>query len=516
MKLDFKNHLTRMLAFGLLNVVLISCSDKAPGPMEDPTPAVHFVTVNNGSFENGLTSWQAEGVATVSDDGCDGTHALKLSGKATVTQTLTGLDDGTYSLIYYAKNEGGQSDCFIEAEGVMSSPKVSPRAWIKGYVRGVKITGGKCQIRIVNSGEATGTFDGLKLLKSDKDYTFIKGGDMSLLTYVEDHGGKYYDHGTAGDCFKIMKANGVNTVRLRLYNDPGFEGDPISSQLPKGYQDENDILRLAKRAKAEGMQIVLTFHYSDFWTNGEEQNIPHQWKGLDYDGLKKAVHDYTAQFLEKMKAQNTVPEYVALGNEVQAGLLYPFGACENPSQMCGLFNAGSNAVREVAPDSKVIIHLSGAGDRDMYNWFLGLLLDWQVDYDIIGSSYYPFWTGLYSQEVTEWAEYVTTRFNKDLLFMEVGYGWTEKLQDGGTPQISNNLPYTEMTKRAQKDFMLELSHNIKNVENQRVLGYLYWDPIYIDVPGIGWKLGEKNVVTNSTLFDFDGNALEVFDAIKNN
>ncbi len=520
MKKDFKNLLIRALSLGLLVVALFSCSSNAPGPMDDPQPNVNFVSLNNGSFENDLTGWQITGDAAtigVVNGGCEGSKALKLSGNAIVSQSFTGIDDGIYNLVFYSKNEGGQKACYIEANGKKTSPKVSPHSWTRGYVRGVRVAGGKCDVSIhsTSAGES-GTFDGLRLIKTDLDFSLMKGGDMSELTYIEQNGGKYYDNGVAGDCFEIMKQGGINTVRLRLYNDPGFEGDEIASQLPRGIQDEKDILNLSKRAKAAGMQIVLTLHYSDFWTNGEEQNIPHEWKNLDYEGLKKAVYDYTYNFLKKMEAQGTVPEYVALGNEIQAGLLYPFGSCDNPRHMCELLNAGSKAVREAAPGSKVIIHLSGAGDRDTNDWYLGMLHDWNVDYDVIGSSYYPFWTGLYSQDVTEWAEYVTNRFDKDLIFMEVGFAWSETLRSGGTPQISNNLPYTEMTKRAQKDFMLELTHNIKNVSNQRVLGYIYWDPIFIDVPGIGWKLGAPNVVANSTLFDFDGNTLEVFDAIKNN
>lgn len=518
MKNDFKNLLTRALSLGLLIASLVSCSGNAPGPMEDPLPNVNYVNINNGSFENDLTGWQTSGNAiAIVNEGCEGAKALKFSGTASVSQTLTGIDDGIYNLVFYSKNEGGQPDCYVECNGKKTSPKVSPYSWTKGYVRGIRVSGGKCDITLrSNSDGATSTFDGLRLIKSDKDFALMKGGDVSELTYVEQNGGKFFENGVEGDCFEIMKRNGINTVRLRLYNDPGFEGDEISSQLPKGIQDETDILRLAKRAKNAGMQIVLTFHYSDFWTNGEEQNIPHEWKNLDHEGLKKAVYDYTYNFLKKMEVQGTVPEYVALGNEIQAGLLYPYGDCNNPRQMCELFNAGSQAVRAAAPDAKVIIHLSGAGDEGLYDWFLGLLLDRQVDYDVIGSSYYPFWTNNYSEDVTKWAEDVTNKFDKDLIFMEVGFAWNETQRNGATPQISNNLPYTEMTPLAQKNFMLELTHNIKNVSNQRVLGYLYWDPIFIDVPGIGWKLGAPNVVSNSTLFDFDGNRLEVFDAIKNN
>lgn len=500
-------------------VCLPSCSASTPGAMDYPVPTAQLTNVEGGDFESGLDGWTVEGGASVSlsQDGCVGSQALQLSGTASVSRQLTGLADGIYSLEFYAKNQGGQTACYVEAGGRRTSPMVSPTVWTKACVRGIEVKGGQCTVAIKSEGsEAVSKFDGLKLVKEEKPYTLIKGGDVSLLSYVEQNGGKYYEDGKADDCLAILKRGGINAVRLRLYNDPGYEGDSIASRLPKGIQDEADILRLAKRAKEAGMQIVLTFHYSDYWTNGESQHIPHAWRSLGYEELKTAVGDFTRSFLEKMKAQGTSPEYVAIGNETQAGLLYPLGACANDQQMCGLLNAGCQAVRTAVPDARIIIHLNGAADKAAYNWYLGLLRDWHVDYDIIGASYYPFWTGKDATSTCEWAEYVTDKFDKDLLYMETGYAWNATLPDGTSGQLSHNGPYEAMTKRGQKDFMLELTQQIKNVANQRVLGYLYWDPIYINVPGIGWELGAKNVVSNTTLFDFDGNALEVFDAIKNN
>ena len=165
---------------------------------------------------------------------------------------------------------------------------------------------------------------------------FLKGGDISMLTLVEDNGGKYRWDGVETDCVKGLAANGFDIVRLRLYNDPGNAAFTPSNRLPKGYQDEEDILGLAKRAKDAGMQIELTFHYSDFWTNGEMQTKPHSWESLTFDQLKKAVYTYTRDFLKRMAAQGTLPEYVSLGNESQAGMLYPDGSTGNMSNLCAL------------------------------------------------------------------------------------------------------------------------------------------------------------------------------------
>ena len=64
--------------------------------------------------------------------------------------------------------------------------------------------------------------------------------------------------------------------------------------------------------------------------------------------------------------------------------------------------------------------------------------------------------------------------------------------------------------------MKELFDSIKAVPKARIIGVLYWDPIFIPAGDTGWELGARNVVSNTTLFDFEGNALPVFDSFKNN
>ena len=339
------------------------------------------------------------------------------------------------------------------------------------------------------------------------------GGDISELTYVEQNGGKYYMDGRAQDCVSILQQGGFNIVRLRLYNDPGNPDYTPSKRLPAGIEDEADILSLARRAKAAGMQIELTFHYSDYWTNGGTQTKPHEWADLDYPALRQAVYDYTYKVMKDLAAQGTSPEYVSLGNESQGGLLFPDGRYDRPEQMCELYNAGAKAVRDADPASRIIIHLDDGGNVDKYTWYFDILEKYGVDYDVIGSSYYPFWTKKTVAEFVSFAGKVLDRYpGKEMMVMETGYAWNPTLPSGYPGQLKDNGPYPAMTKEGQKAFMKELIDGIRS--DGRILGFLYWDPIFIEVPGIGWELGGGNVVSNTTLFDFQGNALPVFEAFK--
>ena len=371
--------------------------------------------------------------------------------------------------------------------------------------------------------------------------SYLRGGDISMLNYVEDFGAKFYDaNGNEKDALDIMQENGVNMVRLRLYNNPGElvtykeNGRTYSHRLPANYLDEDDILKLATRAKNHNMQIQLTFHYSDFWTNGGTQIKPKGWESLTMEELKQAVYDFTYNFLQKMNAQGTTPTYVSLGNEIQGGLLFGTesemdainGSYKIMANASALLAEGSRAVRKACPDAKVVIHLtlSEGVNVENYKWFFDEMQKNNLDYDVIGTSYYPFWTNQKPTMLNSLVNTMYNRYGKETLIMETGYSWTRYRPSGryggnyeGQLQL-NGSAYNEATKEGQKAFMQELHSVIKG--NKHILGYLYWDPVMIEqkVNGswikTGWVQGGENLVGNTTWFDYEGKALPVFEAIK--
>lgn len=434
--------------------------------------------------------------------------------------------DGIYDLEVYVRGTEGAT-LIVSAGAERATVVLHESLWKRAFVRGIEVTGGQATLSasILQSG-ATYELQTAYMRKADSKRTFIKGGDLSMLTQVENNGGTYADlNGNAGDCFEICARGGMNLARLRLYNDPGNPSAYPANQMFPGIQDEQNILALARRAKEAGMQIELTFHYSDYWTNGGEQHKPAAWKGYSKEQLHEAMYSYTKAFLEKMKAQGTSPEYVSLGNEIQSGILFGTvkdyaptdsinGYCSDMANLAALLGQGSRAVREVCPEAKIIIHLTTSTDItiDNFKWFFSAMKNNNLDYDIIGASYYPFYGNQTIEQMCSFAESLTTIFDKDFLFMELGFAWAPTLADGSIGQIADNKPYTDMTPEAQRAFLLQLSEQIK-AGSERVLGYIYWDPIYIAAPNCGWKVGEKNVTGNSTLFDFTGKALPAWEAI---
>lgn len=527
------------IACYLVLVIFLGCSCKKSPSGGGENPPVDTGLVKNSSFETGGATASASSWQTVFDTDADKTdapgyistlsllHQKAADYKVYTYQTITGLVNGFYRLTARVQNSGGQNACYINAKDYgggaerMTSLPVTQGSWTKIIIRGIEVSNGNLTIGLFSDARAGNwcRIDEFELVKDDIAYSFLKGGDVSELSYIEQKGGKFYENGVQKDCFEILKDNGMNLARLRLYNDPGNPAFSPSNRLPAGIQNPADILRLAGRAKNAGMKILLTFHYSDYWTNGSTQHKPHEWANLNYTQLKQAVYDFTFSFMTQMKNQGTNPEFVSLGNETAGGFLFPDGDYNHFSQMTELFNSGYDAVKAVSPGTKVIIHLDDAGNSGKYDWYFGELNAKGAKYDIIGASYYPFWTQKTVTQIADWANYQTNKFGKDILIMETGYKWNPTTPEGSNGQLSNNGPYESVypsSPEGQKNFLYECFNGIKNAANGRVTGGIYWDPVMISVPGVGWELGAPNVVSNTTLFDFNGNKLESFKAFKYN
>ena len=376
-------------------------------------------------------------------------------------------------------------------------------------MRGINITNGQCLVTVYSEDHTGGNWcqvDFIQLIKDDISYNFLKGGDISELTYVEHGGGVYFEtNGAPTDCLTILKNHGCNIVRLRLYNNPS----PANSDLPTGIQSPTNILDLARQAVATGFQIELTLYYSDGWAN----NVPRAWTNNTLVQLTNAVYNFTTNFMAEMQAQGTTPQYVSLGNEINAsGVMLPFGSTSNWPQLAQLLKMGYAGVKTISPSTQVILHMNTVSSGTV-TFFLNQAVANGAPWDITGCSYYPFWTGLTAEQARDQINTDYTTYNKPVLIMETGYNWSSNRCDGFTGQLANNgpEPFTS-TPAGQKQFMQNCFNALKLVNNGECIGDLYWDPIFISVPGEGWELGQPNVVDNATLFDCSGNALPALDA----
>ena len=355
---------------------------------------------------------------------------------------------------------------------------------------------------------------------------FIKGADISTLLEAEQHGAKFYNqNGQQQDAIAILKANGVNTVRLRLWVDPQ---DASGNTYGGGSNNLENTIALAKRVKAQGMKLLLDFHYSDFWTDPGKQFKPKAWEKMDYPQLKTAIHDYTRDTIARFKKEGVLPDMVQIGNEINGGILWPEGKSWGQGggefdRLAGLLTAAIGGLKENLTDGeqvKVMLHLAEGTKNDTFRWWFDEITRRNVPFDIIGLSMYTYWNGPISALKANMDD-ISKRYNKDVIVVEAAYGYTldncdnaensfqaKEEKDGGYPG----------TVQGQYDYIHDLMQAVIDVPDQRGKGIFYWEPTWIAVPGTTWatKAGMKyihdewkegNARENQALFDCQGKVL---------
>ncbi|WP_368770116.1 arabinogalactan endo-beta-1,4-galactanase [Enterobacter cloacae] len=355
---------------------------------------------------------------------------------------------------------------------------------------------------------------------------FIKGADISTLLEAEQHGAKFYNqNGQQQDAIAILKANGVNYVRLRLWVDPQ---DASGKTYGGGSNNLENTIALAKRVKAQGLKLLLDFHYSDFWTDPGKQFKPKAWEKMDYPQLKTAIHDYTRDTIARFKQEGVLPDMVQIGNEINGGMLWPEGKSWGQGggefdRLAGLLNAAIGGLKENLTGGeqvKIMLHLAEGTKNDTFRWWFDEIAKRDVPFDIIGLSMYTYWNGPISALKANMDD-ISKRYNKDVIVVEAAYGYTldncdnaensfqaKEEKDGGYPG----------TVQGQYDYIHDLMQSVIDVPDHRGKGIFYWEPTWIAVPGTTWatKAGMKyihdewkegNARENQALFDCQGKVL---------
>ncbi|HIZ86665.1 MAG TPA: arabinogalactan endo-1,4-beta-galactosidase [Candidatus Coprenecus pullistercoris] len=209
---------------------------------------------------------------------------------------------------------------------------------------------------------------------------FAKGADISWCTEMERDGITFRNYdGTAAECTALMKELGFDAIRLRVWVDP-----------EEGWCGKEDVLAKAGRARDLGMRLMIDFHYSDWWADPQQQNIPSAWNGYSIGQLCQAVADHTADILTALKDNGITPEWVQVGNETSNGMLWDAGKADvSMASYAMLSNAGYDAVKSVFPEAKVIVHLDHGDNPDLYEWLFSGLKSNGGKWDMIGMSVYP-------------------------------------------------------------------------------------------------------------------------------
>lgn len=343
--------------------------------------------------------------------------------------------------------------------------------------------------------------------------TFYRGMDLSFQSELEDYNVDYKDAaGNSVELLHFVKSKGTNLVRLKLWHTP-----------QDGQNGLEDVKAYAQQIKAKNMSFLLNFHYSDFWADPGTQTPPAAWQNLSMVDLKVAIYNHTKNVVQQLKAQNTMPEMIQIGNETDSGFLWNYGKVwdeynDNWVNYAGLVSEAIRAVREVDSEGKVKIMLHHSSVENSI-YFFNELQSYNLDFDIIGLSYYPQFQTKDLDLVASKLNTLATTFNKDILMVEVAYPFTLEWNDNQTNYIGSlNQTLSEFTPtpQGQKEYMEWLITTIKNIPNNKGIGFCYWAPDWVAFNG------NENTSTNGTfwenqaVFDFNLKALPVLDTFNNN
>lgn len=324
---------------------------------------------------------------------------------------------------------------------------------------------------------------------------FVSAVDISQYPEIASSNISFKDfNGNQKDLLDLLKENGVNTIRLRLWVNPVDEHS--------GFEE---VKQFSQVLKLKGFKTWLTVHYSDTWADPANQQMPSQWEGLSYTSLKDSVYNYTKKVVNQIN-----PDYIQIGNEINSGFLHPTGKINNQDNFLDLIKTGCLAVRQNSSNCKIILHYAGIQNSDS---FFNIVK--YVDYDIIGLSYYPIWHGKSITQLKQKIQELGKNYNKSILIAETAYSFTLDWNDWTNNVVGQNsqliLPDYPATNEGQKKFIHDIKSIMKEAENG--IGFCYWGAELI-----AWKGNQATNASpweNQAIFDFNNKALPVLSEFKN-
>ena len=325
---------------------------------------------------------------------------------------------------------------------------------------------------------------------TNKREEFVSALDISAYPEIAKTNQTFYDlDGNQRDFLTMLKENGVNTIRLRLWVNPNGE---VSS-----FDEVNDF---SKILKLKGFKIFLSVHYSDTWADPANQQTPKAWQGLHFSILKDSVFQYTKRIVNQIR-----PDYIQIGNEINTGFIHPHGNMNTNYQgFIDLMKTAVLAVKQNSSECKIILQFAGIQGAD---WFFNQVKT--IDYDIIGLSFYPIWHGKSLMDLKNTMQQLGKIYQKELMVAETAYPFTLDWNDltnnivGQSDQLI--LPEYPPSPAGQRDFINEIKKIVK--ENPAGIGICYWGGELI-----AWKGKQATNGSpweNQALFDFNNKALPV-------
>lgn len=342
---------------------------------------------------------------------------------------------------------------------------------------------------------------------SDTSSTFYRAMDLSFQPELISGGVQYQDgSGTQIDLLPFVENAGVNLIRLRLWHTPNDDHSSLE-----------EVVSYAQQVNQAGMDILLDIHFSDTWADPGNQQVPNAWEGLEIEMLKDSIYNYSKRVMDRFKSKNTLPVIVQIGNETNSGFLWNAGRVggafnENWPAYAALTNSAIAGIKSVDVHNEIDILIHYAGFNGI-EWFMEQFQNYNVDFDIIGISYYSIWHEQDFTQVQSELASIAQSFSQKILVVETSYPWTLEWNDW-TDNIwgleSQLIPGYAATPEGQKSYLIELKSILKNLPNNKGIGFCYWAPDWVAYKGP--EATDGSIWENATVFDFEYKALPAIEA----
>lgn len=367
---------------------------------------------------------------------------------------------------------------------------------------------------------------------------FYRGMDASAVLALENSGVKYYNFGgEEQDVFMTLAQAGVNYIRLRVWNDPYDEN---GNGYGGGNNDVATAIALGQRATQYGMKVCIDFHYSDFWADPKKQFVPKAWQGMNIEEKADALYNYTLDSLTQILEAGVNVGMVQIGNEINNGM----SGETDVTNVRKLLTAGSKAVREAAADSGkdilVAVHYTNIDDMKKLDTLLTGLQVKEIDYDIVGLSFYPYWHGT-MDDLKNAIIHIRDTYDKKVYVAENAYCYTAEDGDGSSNSVEGTGDLAEGYSASVQGQANEVRDVCAAANEAGAEGIFYWEGTWIPVGpadadnsaiwekyGSGWASSYASDYDpkdagqyyggcswdNQAMFDFTGHPLASLDVFK--
>ena len=317
-------------------------------------------------------------------------------------------------------------------------------------------------------------------------------------------------------------------MRVRVWNDPyDSEGHGYGG----GNCDVANAAAIAKRCAAQGISLMVDFHYSDFWADPGKQMAPKARKDIPVKKRGEVIREWTKEALTEIASTGVHVALVQIGNETN-GMF-----CGEKTWMNIVFRQmkyGCEAVREVCPEAKIAVHFANPENGEQYLTYADKLAYYELDYDVFATSYYPYWHGSL-ENLKSVLSAIQEKYGKQVMVAETSYAWTLEDGDFSGNTIGDQGGYEKpwpITVQGQANEVRDVAAAVADIGG---IGVCYWEGAWVPVGtesweensarweqfGSGWassysaeydpndagKYYGGSACDNQTMFDFSGKAL---------